>query len=180
MEIWEDIEEYEGLYQVSDHRRVKSLERVITRSNGSKQTIPERILKPCKDKDGYHRVILCKNLKKKNYAVCRLVAKAFIPNPENKPQVNHINGIKDDDRAENLEWCTVSENIKQAFETGVKCQKGDNNNYAKLNKYNVQHIRGMYAEGTHTHQQLADMFGVDRVHITKIINRKTWADIPDL
>ena len=101
-EIWRDIEGYEGLYQVSDQGRVKSLERKGRRK--------ERVLKPGLDKDGYLFVNLWAGGKQKNHKVHRLVCQAFHENPGNKPQVNHINEIKTDNRASNLEWCTYAEN----------------------------------------------------------------------
>lgn len=101
-EIWKDIENYEGKYQVSTFGRVKSL--------NYNKTCKERIMKPDKDKGGYLRVVLCKNNRVKFFAVHRLVALAFIPNPENKPCIDHINTIRDDNRSENLMWCTYKEN----------------------------------------------------------------------
>lgn len=100
MEVWRAVPGYEGLYQVSDLGRVQSVARAGTSG---------RILKPdtC---FGYRRYALCKNNVTTRHRAHRLVAEAFIPNPENKPQVNHINGVKTDNRAENLEWCTGSEN----------------------------------------------------------------------
>lgn len=74
--------------------------------------------------DGYLGVVLCKNGKTKLIAVHRLVAMHFIPNPENKPQVNHKNGVKNDNAAENLEWVTQSENMKHAVKTGLLAGKG--------------------------------------------------------
>lgn len=83
-----------------------------------------RKLKPRKDKYGYYHVHLHIKSFDKNPTVHRLVAKAFIPNPENKPQVNHINGDKGDNCVENLEWCTQSENVKHAYKTGLKRPSG--------------------------------------------------------
>lgn len=82
-------------------------------------------LKPCIDKDGYLMVLLSNNGKRKKISIHRLVALNFMPNPENKPQVNHINGIKSDNRLENLEWVTASENIVHAWTIGLsdKCKK---------------------------------------------------------
>lgn len=101
-EIWKDIEGYEGLYQVSNIGRVKSL--------NYNRTGEEKILKLCKVR-GYLYVGLCKDGKNKSLKVHRLVATAFIPNPENKPNIDHINTIRTDNRVENLHWVTQRENV---------------------------------------------------------------------
>ena len=106
-EIWRDIEGYEGIYQVSNLGRVKSLTRNI-------------FLKLQRDKKGYCVCKLSNGKNRKEAKGHRLVAQAFIPNPENKRQVNHINGIKTDNRVENLEWCTSQENNIHAVKTGLK------------------------------------------------------------
>lgn len=113
MEIWKDIEGFEGRYQVSNFGNVKSLG---CKRNGKK----EKILKQHYDKRGYKKVTLSKNYELKSFSVHRLVAIAFLENLENKRTVNHINGIKHDNRVENLEWCTDSENTKHAFKLGLK------------------------------------------------------------
>lgn len=105
-EEWRDVVGYEGLYQVSDQGRVKSLER--TDSWG--RTVKERILKPNVVGGGYLRVVLYAGGKTRMFFVHRLVCQAFHENPDNKPQVNHVNEDKTDNRACNLEWCTRKEN----------------------------------------------------------------------
>ena len=113
MEIWKDVEGYEGQYQVSNKGRVKSLSRVA--SDGRR--VAERILKPHNNGRGYLIVILCKDGKHINHRVHRLVANAFIDNPQNLPEVNHINENKEDNCVDNLEWCDRSYNINYGTRT---------------------------------------------------------------
>lgn len=113
-EIWKDIEGYGGYYQVSTLGRVRSIDRVVKGKNGRDYTKKGKILKPF-NFGGYLNVGLFGTLSKPTQAVHRLVAFAFIPNPENKPCVNHINGVKTDNRLENLEWVTNYENSQHAI-----------------------------------------------------------------
>ena len=104
-EIWKDIEGYEGLYQVSNKGRVRSVARVVTWKNQSVKTYKSRIMKS-REKFGYCYISLYKDFKSKEYRMHRLVAEAFIPNPNNLPEVNHIDENKLNNEIENLEWCT--------------------------------------------------------------------------
>ena len=113
-EIWCDIKGYKGLYQVSSKGRVRSLSREVSRCDKKRGFYFGKVMKQavaC----GYAGIVLCKAGHSKRYLVHRLVAHAFIPNPENKPQVNHKNGNKLDNNVDNLEWVTRSENMKHSF-----------------------------------------------------------------
>lgn len=108
-EIWKDIEGYEGLYQVSSLGRVKSLERIVSKSNGRRMYVAERILKSFFNR-GYEYVTLSKETKQPNLKVHRLVAEAFLPNDSTLPDVNHKDENKANNRVGNLEWCTKEYN----------------------------------------------------------------------
>lgn len=117
MELWEPIKGLEGYYEISNLGRVKSLERTKSQWNGYKMIeyqIPEKIRKP-RINNGYYMVNLTVNGKRYQEWIHKLVANAFIPNLENRPQIDHKNGRKLDNRANNLRWVTSSENIRYMY-----------------------------------------------------------------
>lgn len=138
MEVWKDIEGYEDKYQISNLGRVKSLadNKLIER---------ELIRKPRIGKNGYLYVNLFKGSKGKTKKIHRLVAETFIPNPDNLPQVNHIDGNKLNNSIDNLEWVTASENVKHALRIGLTTMPSGKNNfmYGKHGKDNP-HSRTVY------------------------------------
>lgn len=113
-EIWKDIPNYKGLYQVSNLGCIKSLERIVKRPQHGAYSVSDRI-RSSSVRNGYLQIILSANGKKTSYSIHRLVAELFIPNPDNKPCVNHKNGIRNDNSVENLEWCSYSENMKHCY-----------------------------------------------------------------
>lgn len=131
-EIWKPIKGYEGLYEVSNLGRVKSLDRFVNASiKNQKQVLKQgKILKPYKDIRGYLKVSLSKENKRTIKFVHRLVSEAFIPNINNLSQVNHIDGNKVNNHIENLEWCSCKENINHAWAIGLinrkRCYKNEN------------------------------------------------------
>ena len=142
-EIWKDVEGYEGLYQVSNLGNVKSIPRVIKSSlkHQNKVLRKGRLLKQSLNHNGYPQIVL--KILGKCYCkrVHRLVAEVFIPNPNNYPQINHIDGNKLNNKVSNLEWCTAKQNIIHAFKEGLyktpkkAFKKGQNS--VKVNQYTV-------------------------------------------
>lgn len=137
-EVWKEVKGYEGLYQVSNFGRVKSLLRFNNYYNAiykeqKKRIQKERLLNIRKTPRGYLQVCLTANSLSNNKLVHRLVAEAFIPNPLNKPQVNHIDGNKENNKVSNLEWMTSQENNKHAHKIGLN----KSHNKRKVNQYDL-------------------------------------------
>lgn len=124
---------------------------------------------------GYEQIDLRIDKTRKPTYIHRLVALMFIPNPENKPCVNHKNGIKTDNRVENLEWCTHKENQKHAYSTGLnKNLYGENARNVKLTKEIAEKIRQKYSTGNFTHRELGAKFKVSHTTIGLIIRENHW------
>ena len=185
IEIWKNIQGYEGLYQISNLGRVKSL-----------HYNKEKILKPNKYGAGYYGVALSKNNKHKRYSIHRLVAIAFIPNPNNLPQVNHKDEDKTNNRVDNLEWCTneynmnygtrneranekISETVRKKFENGYispfknKHHTEDVKNYLSEINSNANHPRATRVICVTTNKifdttkQAGEYYNIDASQITK-------------
>jgi hypothetical protein len=144
---WVDINGFEGFYKINQKGDIKSLERLV-KSRSGKRIVSERIMKISKS-HGYDIVMMQVNGKKKTSRVHRLLAEAFIPKIKGKDYINHKNGIKDDNRIENLEWCNISENVKHAYSLGnmvAPSQKFDDIHmltYATcIHKFSVEEMKG--------------------------------------
>ncbi len=175
MEIWKDIPGYEGRYCASNLGNVKSLDWFYYSKGAGK--IPYKInhygklLKQSISPYGYYYVGLHINSKQYGNLIHRLIALAFIPNPKNKPQINHIDGNKANNHVNNLEWCTQSENMQHSYKIGLNRMDNDYNNNSKLNSFQVRVIRK--AEGLKQYE-LAKIFNVTNSSISQIINNKIW------
>jgi hypothetical protein len=178
-EIWKDITGYEGLYQVSNFGRVKSLERKVIQKDGGLFSVRETIRKQfCAM--GYLYVDLYKDFKKTKFRIHSLVAMAFLKNENNLIEINHKNGIKTDNQSENLEWCTHSDNLIHAFKTGLFISvKGENKLNSKLTNENISEIKSLYKTGNFSHRSLAKKFNVCSSTIHNILNNIKWKHLQD-
>ncbi len=173
-EIWKDVPGYEGLYQASNQGNIRFLSRAKHKRKCRDYT--PRLLNPTINRCGYCRVGLSKNNKITYWSSHRLVAIAFIPNPENKPQVNHKNGIKTDNRVENLEWVTNKENKEHAQKNGLVV-RGQRVHTCILTEAQVLEIRAAH-KGSHKIQyNLRHKYGISRSGLWNIINRNSWKHI---
>lgn len=175
MEIWKPVKGYEDHYKVSDQGRVRSLDRIIKDKIGRTKFYKGQELSQFIDKSGYPMCTLWRDSKGKNKTVHRIVAEAFIANPENKPQVNHKDGDKENNHVNNLEWVTNSENDLHAFEIGLRTvNRGSKSNLAKLTEEEVIEIRKLKKNGK-TQRNIAKVFDISEGSVSQIVNRKRWA-----
>ena len=169
-EIWKPVVGYEGLYEVSSLGNVKSLSRLVNVSTWEKQKYILGKKMAFYINYGYNNVDLS-NKKKKKCKVHRLVAEAFIPNPDKKPYINHINSIRNDNRVENLEWCTARENTLHGVAFGsVLC--GEANAKSKLKEAQVLEIFNRTKNETHIN--ISKDYGISRSLVGCIANKKNW------
>lgn len=179
-EIWKEITGYEGYYQVSNLGRVMGKTRNVPSYNQYElftKLINGQILKQSRTSAGYYMVTLNRN-KRKIFLVHRLVAHAFLPNKDNKQTINHINGIKTDNRVENLEWATYSENRNHAYQIGLINNAGGGSNLSKLNEKQVRVIKWWKVINPKIPQLcVARFFGVSKGAIDGIWNKNNWKHI---
>lgn len=139
MEIWKKINGLDGYY-ISDHGRVKG-DQVTVKWGRQFKTYPERFLNPWYSKTGYNYIDISINGKRHRFLLHRLVGKYFIPNPKNRPQINHKYANKSNNHYLNLEWCTAKENLEHARDLGLNNSIGTNNKMAKFTSEQVKAIR---------------------------------------
>lgn len=168
-EVWKDIIGYEGVYQVSSHGRIRSLDRYV-----GHRFFPGKIFSPNPNRYGYVRVQLTNNGETKSFAVHRLVAAAFLDNPNGFPQINHKDENKSNNHVDNLEWCTAEYNINY----GHRTEKMSHSNHfnAKLTQEDVDKIRMEYKKGVRGHgiYCLAKKYGLGTTQISRIVHYESW------
>lgn len=177
-EIWKDIDGYDGVYKISSIGRIVRADRIRTRITKLGKTSyikePSKIMKKCLDVDGYSVTRITKDGQRKFFKVHRLVAMAFIPNPENKSEVNRINFIKDDNRVENLEWVTPKENVNHMVSNGRNNVSHGESHYAsKFKESDIIEIREMYANGV-VQRRLSEKYNCCPRTICSIVHGETW------
>ena len=165
-ELWLPIKGYEGLYEVSNTGYVKSL-----KSN--------KILKPYSN-NSYLLVNLYKNKSQKHRYIHRLVAQTFIPNPDNSPEVNHIDCDKSNNLVKNLEWCDRMYNLKHSYDNGLK-RIGELHGCHKLTAKEVINIRKEYVKNDREHSlhALGEKYGVSWCTIQAIIKGRLWSHLKE-
>lgn len=170
-EIWKKIEG-QSHYEISSLGRVRSYRKanaILDKPNIKKQEV---------DIWGYKRVSLCSGSVCKHHKVHRLIATAFIPNPLSKKEINHINGVKIDNRIENLEWVTRSENAKHAYSSGLsKRMQGELNGHSILSVQDVSRIRELWSSNNYMQKDIAGFFGIARTTVSAIVNKYNWKHV---
>lgn len=177
-EEWKPLKGYETIYEVSSFGNVRSLTRIIRHHGDSKSRREGRLIKPHVNKWGYPCFLATKNLVRKLITVHRAVALTFHPNPENKSEVNHKNGIKHDNRSDNLEWMTHQENVIHSYKIlGKKNSLGEANGRSVLKDKDVKEIRAWWKTGDVTIADLCRVWGVTRTVISFCVKNKTWRHV---
>lgn len=176
-EIWKPIPGYEGLYDVSNTGKVRSLDRIVRSRWGTDKPIKGGLKAFTQNSQGYKSIHLYKSGKMGRAYVHRLVASVFHPNPNDLPQVNHLDGDKANNAAMNLEWCTATSNCVHAVrEQLYENAKGEQSGNAKLTESDVREVRQLAARGE-MHKDIAAIFGIGRKAITKIVNHQRWKHV---
>lgn len=174
-EKWKPIEGFEGRYEISNNGQVKSIERYVNHYCGGVKKVPEKILSHWKNHMGYRLVSLHKDNLKIGISVHILVARAFVKNPHNKPEVNHKDGNKDNNHYKNLEWNTRLENQQHSVYTLGKHFAGEAHYKAKIKVDTVLKMRELHKTGKYNMAEIGRMFGVNnKDHAANIIKGKCW------
>lgn len=161
-------------------KSIKGFENYLITNHGNVISLKfekEKILKSNNDRKGYLLLNLYNKGIAKTCKVHRLVATAFIPNPNNKPEVNHKDGNKQNNCVDNLEWVSKSENHLHAFKLGLRDNKGINSPTHKLTENNVLGIRDLYLNGL-TQKEIGLIYEVSQKQISLIVNSKQWKNLP--
>lgn len=182
MEVWKDIPGYEGYYQASSLGRVKRIKgkvfRKATYRNRATYILrQEKLLSIKCNNKGYPCTVLTRDGKERKVQVHRVVAFAFIPQIKGKPRINHKNGVKIDNRIENLEWCSDKENRDHAVKNGWLDIKGERNGQAVLTEEKVLAIRSEYKKGGITYRKIMNKYNVSYSTVYRVLKSIYWKHI---
>lgn len=180
MERWRDVPGWAGFYQVSNRGRVRSVDRVTNNGSAQGKLCKGQILATHDSHRGrkYQVVKFSKAQKSHTQKVHRLVAQAFVPNPENKPHVAHIDNDPTNNHASNLEWVTHDENMRWMSGLGRdNSPKGEVHKFSKLRTEQVKQIKNLLAQKSMTQRAIAEQFGVHETCISSIKLGKTWKHV---
>lgn len=173
IEMWKDIIGYEGMYQISNYGRVKSLPRFYNQWRGGKTPIKGKILKHWAINCGYLNVRLANDGNCKNFSIHRLVATHFLQKIKGKNFVNHKDSDKTNNYYKNLEWCTQKENIKHSYDNKL-AKTGSDRTQSKLSRTDVINIKKLYKKNVFGYVEVAKLFDVSPRAIYNLINNKTY------
>lgn len=178
-EIWKDIKDYEGIYQISNLGRLRSLDRMLSIKRYGKFYYKKRkgkMMCPSLNTNKYYHVKLMNGDNKKIYSLHRLVALHFLPNPNNYEIVNHIDSNKQNNKLDNLEWCTKNDNRLHARKIFNDTVYGESCNLSKLTEKQVKEIR---ANGrmNMSNRQIGNLYNVSHETIRCVLNGKSWKHI---
>lgn len=175
-ETWKSVIGYEGKYEVSNLGRVRSLDRYVEGKNGVTKKYAGKILSLVKQNTGYMTVGLSKDSVVTSFLIHRLVATAFIDNPENLAEVNHKDGVKGNNNLSNLEWMSRVRNIRHAMGMGLIQGLGEHNPAAKLSELDVIEIKKLIRLNL-SKKEIAKVFGVKSATISDIDMKRSWAHL---
>lgn len=172
IEVWRDVPSFQGVLQASNTGRIKRLAKYRNTKGGGRAHMPEKILKQTISNYGYYKVCISIDGKVHHLSAHRLIAEAFVPNPNIQHQINHINGIKTDNSIENLEWVSLTENIRHAHATGLSAvqPKGEAN---KLSKKLYQYdLNGNLIKEWTGIREVCNVLKIDRSNMNRHLNGK--------
>jgi len=178
MEIWKSVKGYDGILEVSNMGNVRTLDRIVSglgfRGSKTYKLLKGKHLSQSLKKNGYFQIAIRTPKSRRWFTVHGLVARAFIENPLNLPQINHKDGNKQNNNHWNLEWNTASQNQNHAVRTGL-CSTEESHYKAKLTVEDIRKIR----KENDLHWKIAEKYGVSRSTITSIKSRKSWKYVDD-
>ena len=183
IEVWKQVIGYEGQYEVSNMGRLRYVPKTVMvfRKDTSRShavSIKGKTSNGAANSKGYVYVKLQRDRKRQSVKMHRLVALHFIPNPNNLPQVNHIDGDKKNNKAVNLEWCNNSHNIKHAYSSGLMNRKGERQNTCKIKESDVLEIREFYSKNPKSFLRVyAEKLNITITTVSNIIKRNIWKHI---